>query len=109
MPPVAIGVLRERVTIQQKAQTSDSQGGRVTAWVVLEAVAAAIDSDGGSLEPLQAGAVTATARYLVRLRHRTDVTTTMRLRWRTKILQILSVVSDPRRAWTLLRCEEVQA
>lgn len=108
MPAVSIGSLRERVTIQQKSQTDDAQGGRVTTWVTLEAVAAAIEPDGGTVEPLQAGAVTATARYTVRLRHRTDVTPTMRLRWRTRILQVLSVVSDARRAWLLLQCQEVQ-
>ena len=103
-----IGALRERVTILQKSTTADGQGGRSVSYVVLEAVAADVETDGAAAEPIQAGAVTATARYVVRLRHRNGVTAAMRLRWRTLTLQINSVVPDPRRAWLFLRCSEVQ-
>lgn len=104
----AIGPLRERVEIQRKTTASDGQGGRTATWGVLETVAADLQLDGAAAEPLQAGAVTATARYRIRIRHRTDVTAAMRLRWRGLTLHILSVVSDQRRAWTWLQAAEVQ-
>ena len=105
----SIGNMRERVAIQQKTSSTDSQGGRSVTWGILETVAAAIEPEGATTEQIQAGAITATGRYRVRLRHRTDVTAAMRLRWRTRILQILSVVSDERRRFLLLQCAEVQS
>lgn len=104
----AIGNLRERVAVEQKTSPADSQGGRTVTWSILETVAAAIEPDGATVEAIQAGAVVATGRYRVRLRHRTDVTALMRLRWRGKLLQVLSVVSDERRRWLLLQCAEIQ-
>lgn len=103
-----IGQLRERVAIQQKTSSTDSQGGRAVTWGVLATVAAAIEPEGAPVEQIQASAITATGRYRVSIRHRTDVTAVMRLRWRARILQILSVVSDERRRFLLLQCAEVQ-
>jgi head-tail adaptor len=42
----------------------------------------------------------------VTIRHRTDVTALMRLRWRGRILQILSLASAPRREWLFIRAGE---
>lgn len=105
----SVGHLRERVAVEQKTSVTDAQGGRSVTWGILETVAAAIEPENTrESEPLQVGAVTASGRYRVRLRHRTDVTALMRLRWRGKVLHILSVVSDERRRWLLLQVAEVQ-
>ena len=100
--------LRERVAIQSSSTTTDAQLGRPKTWTVLDTVAAKVDSAGDASEGQQVGGITASAKHIVTIRYRSDVTAKMRLRWRGMTLQIHSVVVDPRRAWLTLQCGEVQ-
>ncbi len=109
-----LGELRERVTVLQKANTPDSQGGRATTpattlatvWAAVRALSAG--------EGLQTDAVRSLVQYEVEIRNRTDITATMHLTWTpfgasaAKTLQILGVRrKDGRDDRLLLSCVEV--
>lgn len=90
--------LTERVVIEYDATTTDSQGGRNTVPTALATVWASVQPWATQVdEMLRVGGTTATARYRVRLRYRTDVTPAMRLRWTpyqatsAKVLEISAV------------------
>lgn len=110
---VSIGQLRERVTIQEKTTTPDSQGGRTTTWGTLATVwASVVPLTMG--EKLQASAVGSTLAYRVTCRYRADVTPAMRITWMpfmsetTKTLEIHGVqAADGGRQWLTMDCAEV--
>lgn len=106
------GRLSQRVVIQQKTTTTDSQLGRSVTWSALATVwAEVLPLSGG--EQLQARAVGSQVQYLVEIQERRDVTPSMRLSWTPYggsaiTLQILSVrpkAGQPFRL--LLDCGEV--
>lgn len=113
---MSIGALRERLVIQQKATTTDSQGGRSVSWSTLATV-------WGQLVPLNAAerlhakAIGSVQTYRFRLRTRHDVTPSMRLQWTPRwpsgagaqTLEISGVLpEDSGRDYILLDCGRVQ-
>lgn len=109
---MTIGQLRDRVTIQNATQTTDTQGGRANAWGTYATVWASVTTARGA-ENLQTSALRSIVPYVVVMRYRGDVTPEMRLSWRpyraetAKSLQILSVSDlDGRRTWLTLNCAE---
>jgi SPP1 family predicted phage head-tail adaptor len=108
-----IGALRDVVTIQRKSGTTDTQGGRSTAWAdVATAWASVTPWSTQQDESIRAGAVTATGHYRVELHYRADVTPAMRVRWTpyygdVKTLEIQAVSpKDGERSRVLLDCVE---
>lgn len=83
--------LKERVMIEQPVASSDGHGGQEISWVALATVWAEVNTVVGARERASGQQPEAVAGYRVRLRHRTDVDATMRLRWRTRVLSIHSV------------------
>jgi len=106
------GRLSQRVVIQQKTTTTDSQLGRAVTWSTLATVWADVQPATGG-EQLQARAVGSQVQYVVEIQDRSDVTASMRLSWTpyggsAKTLQILGVrakAGEPYRL--LLDCGEV--
>jgi len=89
------GVLRERVVIQAKTTTSDTQGGRAVAWSTFLTVWAAVTPMRAN-EVLAAQSIGSQATYAVETPYRTDITPSMRVAWTpyrgtSKTLEILGV------------------
>lgn len=105
------GELRDRVTIQQRAESADGQGGRAVTWSTFATVWASVVAQSAA-ERFEAGAIGSVARYEIEIRYRADVTPKMRVSWTpyqgsAKTLQIHGVV--PRggaRARLVLECSE---
>lgn len=114
MKAAIIGRMRDRVTIQQKTTTTDTQLGRSVSWGTLATVWANVrpwPRAGG--ETIRAQAITAQMDYEVEIRYRADVTPTMRVLWTPydgsqKTLEIFEATpKDGRRERLLLQCSEV--
>lgn len=88
------GSLRERVTIERRADDRDSTGGAIGGWSAIATVAAAIAPDGAT--EIEAGeALDARPRWRVTVRP-TDVNLGDRLAWRGRLLAVRGVTADPR-------------
>lgn len=106
---VAIGDLRDRVTLQEAVATDDGMGGQsITKWKPIGDVWAAVSMGGGS-ERLQGEQITASASVSVQTRWRSDISTAHRLIWRDRTLQIHGVLEDSHKRSLTLTCSEVQA
>lgn len=108
-----LGVLRERIVIQQPVTSTDDQGATVTtSWSTLATVWAAVRRI-SMREQLQAEAIGSHLAYEVEIRYRGDVTPKMRVAWTpydgsAKTLEIAGVL--PKRGFpdrVLLNCAEV--
>lgn len=85
------GELRHRVTIQQKSVTRDSYGAEVITWTDVATVWAAVEPLRGR-EFLEAKQIQSETAYRVRIRHRSDVDTDMRVMWNSRTLEIVAVL-----------------
>ncbi len=88
------GALRERVVVERWAGDSDDAGGEVGAWGAGESAWAEVAAKGfGALA--EAERVTSRPRYRVRMRREAQADLRCRLRWRGRVLSVLSVARDP--------------
>lgn len=92
------GRLRERVIIQSRTETTDSQGGHPVTSATVATVWARV-APASSREQLAATAVSSQVDYMVEMQYRTDVTPTMRVLWTPyqgtqKTLEVSSVVAN---------------
>ena len=103
------GKLRERVTIQQKSVVRDAFGAEVATWVVSATVWADVRStDGTEQVESSVDQVVATISHSVLIRYMAGLSPAMRVVWRDKSLQILSIVeSDNRQRQLILKCSEI--
>ncbi len=103
------GQLRERVTIQSKSVIRDDYGAEQITWVDVATVWANVRStDGTESVESSVDQVVATISYSVLIRYRAGLSPAMRLVWRSKALQILSIVeSDNRQRQLILKCSEI--
>lgn len=86
--------LRERLTLQQAVDTPDNLGGYSRNWVdvaELWAEVEALASRSRSVEVFIDGQLQTRTLYRIRIRSRNDITTAMRLIYRTQPLAIRSV------------------
>lgn len=102
---IRAGLLRERVTLQRRADTPDGGGGVTAAWQDVATLWARVQPEKGS-EILKADRLQNPQRYIVTLRWRADVTPEMRLLWAGRVFEIYSVANvDERRSGLQLVCE----
>ena len=100
------GRLRHRVTLQSAADTADGGGGFTTVWSDVATVWASIEPLKGR-ERLFAQQLESPVSHRVTLRHRSGVTTAMRVKFGSRILNIRSVINAEERDRALeLLCEE---
>lgn len=104
------GRLNKRVTIQQVTRTADGGGGYTEAWGTLATMWARVTPTDG-LERFEGQQTQGTLRYEVEIRHRTDVTSAMRLSYDSRSLYIIQPPFSPdeKRESLVLICEERQA
>jgi SPP1 family predicted phage head-tail adaptor len=103
---MAIGSMRERVTIQSKTRTADGAGGAAVAWVDLATVWARVTPKAAS-EPLNGDQKTPHTIYTIRIRYRADTTAIRRIVWRSRTFNIIGTPNpDERRRYLDIEAEE---
>ena len=99
------GRLRERVTIQQATETRNRLGERVSSWSTFAERWASVEGLSGR-EVLLAGQQQTEVTHRVRLRYVTGLKATMRILWRSRILEITSLLEHNDRSEHELLCTE---
>ena len=84
------GRYRERIVLQQKTLAANAIGEQAEMWATLATVWANVRPMSGR-ELVRAGAVMTETVWIIRIRHRSDVTTQIRATWRGKTLEFVSV------------------
>lgn len=100
------GKLRERVTVQIASGTTNALGETVLTWANSTAVWASVEGV-SAREALAAGQQDTTITHRVRLRHLPGLTQQMRLAWRSRTLNIVSLLEYGNRSEHVAICEEV--
>jgi len=100
------GKLRERVTVQIASGSTNALGETVLAWSNSTAVWASVEGV-SSREALAAGQQDTTITHRVRLRYLPGLTQQDRLSWRSRTLNIISLLEYGNRSEHVAICEEV--
>lgn len=100
-----IGMLRHRIKIEQPTQVSDGAGGYTESYSTLATVWSRVQARSAK-ERMFAAKVEHNVTHTVRIRHRTDVSSNMRVVHGSSTLQIRGVIPDERGRWVDLMCEE---
>lgn len=101
------GKLRERVTVQVASGTTNTLGETVLAWADSSAVWASVEGV-SAREALLAGQQETTVTHKVRLRYLPGLTQQMRFSWRSRTLEIVSLLEHGNRTEHEAVCEERQ-
>jgi len=103
---VKIGKLRNRVTIEQVAETQDSDGSVIETWSNYAGAQAAIEPISGR-EYFAAQTTQADVTHRISLRYVSGVTPKMRVKYGSRVFDILSVININERNRELqLMCRE---
>lgn len=100
------GKLRERVTVQVASGTTNALGETVLTWGNSTAAWASVEGV-SAREALAAGQQDTTITHRVRLRYLPGLTQQMRLAWRSRTLNIVSLLEYGNRSEHVAICEEV--
>ena len=99
------GKLRDRVTVQQATETRNSLGEVVQSWSTYATVWASVEGI-SSREALQQGQVQTDVSHRVQMRFLSGLTHNMRLYWRARTLEIVSVLEHGNRSEHEILCTE---
>lgn len=99
------GKLRERVTVQIASGSTNALGETVLAWSDSTTVWASVQGVSAS-EALDAGQQGTTITHRVRMRYLPGLTQQMRLAWRNRTLDIVSLLEYDNRTEHVAVCEE---
>lgn len=99
------GKLRDRVTVQQATETRNSLGEVVQSWSTYATVWASVEGI-SSREALQQGQVQTDVSHRVQMRFLSGLTHNMRLYWRARPLEIVSVLEHGNRSKHEILCTE---
>jgi SPP1 family predicted phage head-tail adaptor len=100
------GKLRERVTVQVASGSTNTLGETVLAWSNSTAVWASVEGV-SAREALAAGQQETTITHRVRLRYLPGLSQQMRFAWRSRTLNIVSLLEYGSRSEHVAICEEV--
>lgn len=100
------GKMRERVTVQIASGATNALGETVLSWANSTAVWASVEGV-SAREALDAGQQETTISHRVRLRYLPGLTQRMRFAWRTRTLNIVSLLEYGNRSEHVAICEEV--
>jgi len=101
------GKLRERVTVQVASGTTNTLGETVLAWSNSSAIWASVEGV-SAREALLAGQQDTTVTHKVRMRYLPGLTQQMRFSWRSRTLEIISLLEHGHRSEHEAICEERQ-
>jgi SPP1 family predicted phage head-tail adaptor len=99
------GSLRERVTVQQASESRNALGETVLSWATFAERWASVEGV-SSRESLAYGQQQISVSHRVRLRYLTGLTQSMRLVWRGRTLEIVSLLEHGNRSEHELLCQE---
>jgi SPP1 family predicted phage head-tail adaptor len=99
------GKLRERVTIQQAAEARNSLGETTLSWATFTERWASVEGV-TAREALGSGQLEVSITHRVRMRYVTGLTQQMRLIWRGRTLEIVSLLEHNNRSEHELICQE---
>lgn len=101
-----IGDLRQRISLQSKTSASDGMGGDVDTWADVADVFAAIWPTSAA-ETVAANATSLVVTHRVRIRYRSDVRGSWRIKFGTRYFAIVSLI-NPNESGRLLdlMCKE---
>jgi len=99
------GSLRERVTVQQASESRNALGETVLSWATFAERWASVEGV-SSRELLQYGQQQIEVSHRVRMRYLTGLTQSMRLVWRGRTLEIVSLLEHGNRSEHELICQE---
>ena len=99
------GKLRERVTVQIASGTTNTLGETVLAWSNSTAVWASVEGV-SAREALAAGQQETSVTHKVRLRYLPGLTQQMRFSWRSRTLEIVSLLEHGNRSEHEAICQE---
>lgn len=102
---IKAGELRERVTVQSAIQTTNSLGESIPTWSTFATVWASVEGV-TARELLLAGQQQTEISHRVRLRFLTGLNQQMRLAWRGRTLEIISILEHENRSIHELICQE---
>ena len=105
VPMIEPGKLRERVTVQIASGATNTLGETVLTWSDSTAVWASVDGV-SAREALAAGQQETTITHRVRLRYLPGLTQQMRFAWRSRTLNIVSLLEYGNRTEHVAICEE---
>lgn len=101
------GILRERVTVQIASGATNALGEQVLTWAGSSAVWASVEGV-SAREALAAGQQDVTITHKVRLRYLPGLTQNMRLSWRNRTLEIVSLLEHGNRSEHEAICQETR-
>ena len=101
------GKLRERVTVQIASGTTNTLGETVLSWSNSSAVWASVEGV-SAREALLAGQQDTSVTHKVRLRYLPGLTQQMRFSWRSRTLEIVSLLEHGNRSEHEAICQEQQ-
>jgi SPP1 family predicted phage head-tail adaptor len=99
------GKLRERVTIQQATERRNSLGETTLEWATFAERWASVEGV-SSREALELGQADVSVTHKVRLRYVDGMTHNMRLFWRGRVLEIVSLLEYANRSEHVATCQE---
>jgi SPP1 family predicted phage head-tail adaptor len=99
------GQLRERVTVQQPTRTTTDLGESQLSWSTYATRWASVEGV-SSREALQFGQQQVEITHKVRMRYLNGLTSQMRLQWRSRTLDVVSVLEYGNRSEHVLICQE---
>ena len=99
------GTLRERVTVQQASESRNRLGESVLEWATFAEVWANVQGV-SAREFLLAGQQQVELSHRVKMRYLTGLTSKMRLSWRGRTLEIISILEHENRSIHELICQE---
>jgi SPP1 family predicted phage head-tail adaptor len=99
------GELRERVTVQIASGTTNALGETVLAWSDSSAVWASVEGV-SARESLGAGQLEIAITHRVKMRYLPGLNQNMRLSWRSRTLDIVSLLEHGNRSEHELICQE---
>jgi len=102
---IDFGRLRERVTIQQATERRNAMGETVQTWEPFAERYASVEGL-SSREVLLQGQQRTEVSHRVRMRYVPDMTSTMRILWRGRVLEIASLLEHENRSHHEALCTE---
>lgn len=99
------GTLRDRVTVQRASGNRNRMGESISEWTAFEVVWASVQGV-SAREFLLAGQQQVEVSHRVKMRYLTGLTPQMRLSWRGRTLEIISILEHENRSVHELICQE---
>lgn len=99
------GKLRERVTIQQATESRNALGETTLAWSTFAERWASVEGV-SAREALELGQADVSITHRVRMRYLDGMTHNMRVLWRGRVLEIVSLLEYANRSEHVATCQE---